>query len=575
MPKKMLKKSAYLGVFILFLNFVVSCEKDFTDIGTTVIKNTKFETKEVFLEVEMTTENISSVRADNIELGNAGLGEYLLGVYKKQKDNVKKIEASIVSQVTLPFSLDVTDRTLEAGESFTRPTLDEVILQIPLKVSNLGKQTVEIEVNGVKKDTVVPKFSLDSLLGDPKKDFNINIYQNGTYLNRLNPNDPSKLNSFQSNKNYLKTGPKLNPISTYNLENVHNDTLFIYERTNKEGLKYKDTLKLEHSTDVTAAPFLTIRLDKNEIKTLLFDKYSDTELSSQDKFNDYFRGIIIEATGADGSLFPVDLSFSQNILKPSIILFHTSYLLDADDKIIETYEKADEFFIGGGVAGVSGSVYNMTLPTNNLSNTNIVQGTAGYNSNIKILGIKTSDLDQNKNPYLFSIKNTGDINNDGYIDLQELIKIEEDKNILINEASLNFYINKNTSDVDTLKAPKRLLLYKDGVLNNKPNPTHLWDIITEGNDAYGGFLNLTDGKPDNYKFILTDYIATLLRGKNTDDNIPNLKLKVFNSSDLPRSRFDTIIKTYNWNPRSAPILNHSQSNGARKARIKVSYSIEK
>ena len=177
MPKKMLKKSAYLGVFILFLNFVVSCEKDFTDIGTTVIKNTKFETKEVFLEVEMTTENISSVRADNIELGNAGLGEYLLGVYKKQKDNVKKIEASIVSQVTLPFSLDVTDRTLEAGESFTRPTLDEVILQIPLKVSNLGKQTVEIEINGVKKDTVVPKFSLDSLLGDPKKDFNINIYQ--------------------------------------------------------------------------------------------------------------------------------------------------------------------------------------------------------------------------------------------------------------------------------------------------------------------------------------------------------------------------------------------------------------
>lgn len=573
MPKKMIKKSAYLSVFILFLSFVVSCEKDFTDIGVEIINNTKFDTKEVYLEVEMTSESIDAVRADNIQLGNAGLGEYLLGVYKK--DNAKKIEASIISQVTVPFDLEVTSRTLETGESFTRPTLDEVILQIPLKVTNLGKQTVEIDVNGVKRDTVVPKFSLDSLLGDPTKNINIDVFQSGTYLNRLDPTDPAKLNSFESDKEYLKVGGKLNLNSLYNFENAHNDTLFIFERTNNEGLKYKDTLKLEHSTDVTAAPFLVIKLDKEKFRTLFFDKYSDTELSTQDNFNDYFRSLIIEASGDDGALIPVDLSFSQNILKPSIIIFHTSYLLDADKNIVETYEKADEFFIGGGIAGISGSKYKMTLPVNSVANTNIIQGTAGYKSNIKILGIKISDLDKDKNPYLYNIKDNADINKDGYIDLQELIKIEENKNILINEASLNFFINKNTSEVDTLKAPKRLLLYKDGVLNGNPNPTHLWDIITEGNDSFDGYLNLSDNKPDNYKFVFTEYIAALLRGSNTDDNVPNLKLKVFNTSDLARSRFDTIINTYNWNPRSVPLLDHSQSNGNRRARIKLSYTTKK
>lgn len=570
MPKKMMKKSAYLGVFILFLSFVVSCEKDFTDIGTSVISNNKFDTKEVYLEVEMTSVNIDSVRADNVELGATGLGEYLFGVYSKSKGNDKRIEASIVAQVEVPSSFTITNNTLEDGQTLSAPHLDEVILKIPLKVTSLGKETVKINVGGIEKDTIVPMFSLDSLLGNAKADFNVDVYQNKTYLNLLNPSDPSKRNSFQSNAVYEKTGAKLNITSTINFENAHKDTLHIFERTLIDGTKYNDTLKVANGDAITANPFLVIKLDKTEFKTLFFDKFSDTELSSQENFNDYFRGLIIEVSGTDGALVPLNLGVNNNAIKPSIALLHTSAILDTDGNVEERIENVTEFYIGGGFSGIKNSVYKMTPANNILTNSNVIQGTTGSLAEIKVLGIKISDLNDQNNPYLFSIKDK-DANNDGYLDLKEL---ENNNEILLNDVSLSFYIDKSTS-VDTLNVPKRLFLYKEGLKNGIKTPSQLTDLIADGPDVFGGFLELSDEKPNRYRFRITDYISHLLRGNNADDIIPNLRLKVYNATDLPTTTADTIVETYNWNPRSVPVLNQQVSNGDRKARIRMRYTIKK
>ena len=570
MPKKIMKKSVYLGVFILFLNFVVSCEKDFTSGETSIINNTKFEAKEVYLDIEMTTSDINSVRADNILLGASGLGEYLLGVYKKGKGNDKKIEASIVAQVEVPSTFQITDKTLRDGQTLSVPHLDEVILKIPLKAINLGKETVKINVSGVEKDTIVPKFKLDSLLGNINANFNIDIYQNDTYLNILDPSDPSKKNSFESTASYQKTGGKLNLTSTLNLENAHKDTLFVYERMLVDGTKYNDTLKVSNGDGITANPFIAIKLDKAKFKTLFFDKFSDNELSSQKEFNNYFRGIIIEASGVDGAMIPLNLAFNSNTIKPSIVLLHTSAILDKDGNIEERVENINEFYIGGGVTGIKNSIYKTTTATNTLVNSNLVQGTSGSLSKIKIVGVKISELTEQNNPFLYSIKNK-DANNDGYLDLKEL---ENNNGLLLNDVSLSFYIENSTS-VDTTKVPKRLFLYKEGLKNGVNNPSQLRDLMIDGPDVYGGFLELSDNKPNRYRFRLTEYISSLLKGNNTDDAIPDLKLKVYNTTDLPTSITDTIVETYNWNPRSVPVLNQNIINGDKRARIKVLYTIKK
>ena len=159
----MIRKIGGLGISLLCLVAIISCEKDFNDIGSSVVNNTKFETGEILLDVEIITPNeepslnLSSVRADNIELGQLGnlgnLDEYWLGVYNEP--NIKGIEASIVSQVRIPTDRSFTNnKTYETTDEVLPPILDEVILKIPLQATLDGKY-----------DNKSPKFNLDNILG--------------------------------------------------------------------------------------------------------------------------------------------------------------------------------------------------------------------------------------------------------------------------------------------------------------------------------------------------------------------------------------------------------------------------
>ena len=562
MPKKMMKKSVYLGVFILFLSFVVSCEKDFTDIGTSVINNTKFETKEIYLEIEMSSKDIQSVRADNLTLGT--LGEYQLGVYKKSKGIEKKIEASIISQLTLPNNLTIFAGDLETGQTLSDPNIDEVILKIPLKATRTDVETVQINVGGVNKDTIVPVYKIDSLIGDTSKNFTLNVFQSKTYLSRLNPVNPAVENTYQSDAIYLPEGTKLNVDSNFNFTDVEKDTLFVFDRTLSNGQTYKDTLKVENGSRVKSNPFIAIKLDKNRIKSILLDKYGESELSTQDLLNNYFRGVIIEATGTDGAMLPLNLSVTNNPLRPSIDIIHTSTILDASNNVVDTIAKVDSFFLGG----IENSIYKTSTASNNATNTVVVQGTSGSFTDIKILGVKISNVTEAANPYIFSLINSRNSNNDGYLSLDELVNIQNNEGILINDVSLDFYINKNAVEVDTTNAPKRLFLFKNGAVKSQ-----IRDILTDGPNAIGGALELSDSKPNKYKFKITEYISYILDGGT--DYLPNLGLKVFNTTDVPSNINDTIVDTYNWNPRSVPILDHNVTDITKKARIKISYTIKK
>mgnify|MGYP006084014569 CR=1 FL=1 len=552
------KKHTYVGVLFLSLAGIVSCEKDFTDIGTGVISNTEFSTGEVVLEVEIIQNNITSVRADNISLNT--LEEYWLGVYNTPY--AEKIEAGFVSQLSLPSDLVVSEASI--NDTTTVYSLDKVILKIPYTSVFVSK-----EADGKSK------FRLDSILGNPSIPTELEVYRNGTFINRLDPADPSKENSFSSDFVYQEE--ELLTAAGFTFKPSAVDTVFYFNRADRSialnsTTSIQDTLKLSTASSL-AAPFLAIPLDLDEMKRLFWDKFEDPDFSSSAEFQTYFKGIILKTKGADGALVPINLASEST---PSIDFFYAKTILKGSDVIANTTST-----YSFPLSNARSSTYTMSPASMSVPNENfIIQGTAGASATVKILGVNLLEL-ENSNPLdpILEYKDK-DVNNDGFLDLEELASLTDEINqegLLVNDALLTFYVNTVASpDADIL--PQKLLIYKNIEMNGRVTPTHIEDSYTEFASFGGGLLLDEDGTPERYNFKVTDYISNLLDG--TNDDLPTLELKVFNKvTDLPvngSGALDVSVKTYNWNPRAVLLLNgDNTTNGVKKAQLKISYTEKK
>ncbi len=526
MLKKYTRTFVYIGLFTFFLSAVISCEKDFTDISTTIISNTDFSTNDTILEIEVTGKDIEKVQADGLGLGGA-LDQYLLGVYNNS--NYEKIEASIISQLSIPTDLSQVD--LEYGADTTVvTTIDTVLLRIPYQATLLGN------------DASGPNYQLDSIIGNQTTPFTLNVLRLSSFLNTLDPNDPARANSFFSNDNYDVFSEKLNSVEDIQfVPNSRDTSQFVLRKLSTGALYDRDTIRYLNSN-----PYISIGLKKNRIRELLFDQYESADFASQDAFNDYFRGIKIQAEGNDGSL--MSLNLSSVTIQPVIDIYYTNTVFkDGGTTVIDTIKKTDSFLL----SGVRNSSYKMTPGLTPAPNKVAVQGTAGTMAQVKILG--------------------DDLDNNGLPDQLESLRTQ---NWLINDATLTFYVDQATVGFDTLATPFRLFLFKDGMTaGGEVNQSQILDLFTEGTLELGGNLELdSDSKPDVYVFKITDYISELVSGDL--DYLPPLGLKSLNPTDLPTTFTftDTIVRTYNWNPKAVMLLNHSLTNGARRAQLKISYS---
>ena len=557
--KNIFKKGTYVGVLFLSLAGIISCEKDFTDIGSGVISNNEFSTGEVVLEVEITQNNITSVRADNISLSI--LETYWLGVYNKPY--AKKIEAGFVSQLSLPSNLVTSEAAVV--DTTTVYNLDKVILKIPYTSVFVSK-----DADGK------PIFRLDSILGNPAIPTALEVYRNGTFINVLDPVDPSKENSFSSDFVYQEEELLSNAGFTFK-PNAALDTVFYFDRIDRSAsvnstTSIQDTLKISNATSLPG-PFLAVPLDLDEMKRLFWDKFEDPDFSSSEEFQTYFKGIIVKVNGADGALVPIDLAGTPT---PSIDFFYAKTILKGSD-VIENTTSTYSF----PLANARSSTYAMSSATASVPNENfIVQGTAGTSATVRILGVNLEEL-ENNNPLdpILEYKDK-DANNDGYLDLEELAALKDESNqegLLVNDALLTFNVNKAASP-DAGLLPQKLLIYKNIQNNAAVTPTHIEDSYTEFASFGGDLLLDEEGAPERYNFKITDYISNLLDG--TGDDFPTLELKVFNNiTDLPVNGsgvLDLNVKTYNWNPRSVLLLNgDNATNGVEKAQLKISYTEKK
>lgn len=526
--KKNIRKSVYVAVLFCISLAIISCENDFTDIGSNVISNTKFDTNSIALDITADNRPVEKVQSDNI---SRQLNQYLLGVYASS--DYEKLEASVVTQVGISLGLQVIDEENVYGADTTVVTkIDTVFIKLPYQVT-LNSTTSE--------------FELDSIIGDQTKAFNLNVYRSNTFINLFDPADPTKINKFFSNDVFQKSGTELNEEVNFPfIPNVNDTAVVIKRRLFDDSIATMDTVQYFNSVSVTnPVPFARIPLNEEKFQELFLDKYESTEFASQDAFNDYFRGLIIEASGTEGSLISFNFNNSNANFNPSIEVYYTNTVLKGGNTILDTITKNNSF----PLSGFRVNTFNMDDKVYPVNEEIIIQGTAGSEATINLFG---DDLDSN-----------------GIAD-----KIEElrEKNWLINDATLTFYINQSA---DIASVPDRLYLYKNNANLTIPSFSQLTDALTES--AAGGILGgleLDDeGNAEKYTFKLTDYISDILNGDT--DYSPSLILKAYNPSDEPISAADTIFRNYNWNPKAVTLFNSSVVDENKKAVLNISYSEKK
>jgi len=255
-------------------------------------------------------------------------GQYLLGVHAS--DDYEKIEASIVSQLQILSTFQVIDdENVYVSDTTVVTTIDTVFLKLPYQV------TLNDDGDG---------YNLDSIIGNKSEAFNLNVFQTNTYLSSLNPDDPAKINSYNSNDVFEKTGSELNVTTDFKFLPTLTDTIIINRWLSSGVLATKDTVAYTSSTSSTIPlPFAVIPLKEDKIKELFLDKYESSEFASQAAFNNYFRGVILEATGDQGSL--VSFNFNSTV-NPSIEVYYTNMVL-VGGAVLDTVYKNDSFLLSG------------------------------------------------------------------------------------------------------------------------------------------------------------------------------------------------------------------------------------
>jgi hypothetical protein len=288
-------------------------------------------------------------------------------------------------------------------------------------------------------------------------------------------------------------------------------------------------------TSTIPVPFARIPLNEDKFKELFLDKYGTSDFASQAAFNDYFRGLILEATGNEGSLVSFNFNNTNNVaLNPSIEVYYTNTVVKSGNIILDTIYKNNSF----PLSGFRVNTFKMDEKTYPINDEIIIQGTAG---------------------------------SEGAVTLFDQAKINELRanNWLINDASLTFYINQSA---DTTNVPERLYLYKtNGSLN--ASFSQVKDANSESTfQGIAGFLQRTStGVKEKYTFKITDYISDILSGETNYS--PTLRIKAFNPTDAPIAVTDTIFRNYSWNPKAVTLFNSSASNVTKKAVLK--YLIQK
>lgn len=503
---------------IALVAVLAACEKDLTTIGAGVIGNKPFNTDKAVFDVFAVNKKIRAVRTNQLPL-------YQLGVYNHPVYG--KTEATITSQVQLSTVNPLFgDTRLAAEKTPENETIDSVYLYIPFMKSPSGDADNDGVIDALDKDPLDPNsdtdgdgftdnqekargsdplvrdspdaegfvkdqfarnIDIDSIYGNRKMPFKLNLERSTYFLRDLDPDT-----NFQEAQEYYSdqdfSGFLTDKIS------LDSETIIISEK--EILLPKKDdpkTEKVDESKQFSRlAPGIRVQLDKEFFQKNIVDKEDSSELLTQANFANFLRGIhfSLEPSAGEELMMLFDLSAAD-------ITISYSYTAGEEmkNKDFVLHFIAQQTNPSTQVGSIVGNAVNSFV--NDAYTPEIADAIASEENaeRIYLKGGSGSFAEIN----LFD-----DVNG------RQAIEQIKANNWIINEANLVFYVDKQPGVVE----PPRLYLYN--METNAP-------LISLRSDApaaqgqshlssypfYGGLLEGT-GSEQKYTIKITDYINDLV-----------------------------------------------------------------
>ncbi len=523
-------------VLLLFFG-IAACEKDIEDIGVDLVDNGIFKVGDSSVEIVAYNINVNASRVDN---NGEKIPGYLMGV--NDDTNFGYLNSTLISQLHLPgFGADFGDN----------PVFDLAVLDIPYFTTKDDENIVLIDP--VSKDTlIVPSFQLDSIYGKTDLEFQVKISELETFLNTLDPEDPTKNKEYYSDRDYQIS----NQIYYGGFTPNRNDTVLYVERRHLDDdpsvINDIDTIKTFTviNNDSVAVPTMKFILDDNYIQTHFIDQNGSSYFDSNDNFIRYFKGMYIESIGTDGSLINIPASNGK------MTIYYTNE---------ETKDEAEgEDLNGNGITEEEGVLVKvkqkMIFPMIGVKSAKYERNYAGKPIENAILNPNT--VDGEKRLYVQNVAGS-----EAIIKLftKESLRKLRLKGWLINEANLVINIDRTVSSDDV---PKKLFLYK------YESSSVMDDYLFKGPEVFGGSLEYAkDSTPKSYKFKITKYISDVLADDGDQIEPVDLALKAFMPTDVSTiNPNDTIVSNYGWVPRGVVLYGNLPKEEEKRIKLEIFYS---
>jgi len=426
-----------------------SCDDDFNTIGGELVGGQLDALPRYEAGIVTYNKKIEAVQTNN-------LPSQLFGVYKEPVFGLQT--ASVLTQLSL--STPAPNFGVEA-------TIDSVVLTLPYFNTRLENT-----------EAGEPVYRLDSLFGSAP--FKFSVYRSGYYLNDFDPeaNFETRQKYYSDQKDVIEN-------------NLVGDPIYINEsfRPSNQEVSYRQLNEAGEYDTINESPRMRVKIPVAFFQENIINRSGSTELSNNNNFKNYIRGLYFKAEpiNGDGSMILLDVT------NPNAgIMIYYSKTVEEDGE--ETQEQSTYNFTFGPNAV---NIFSQEFPAE------ITQEIAASNSP----------------PGAANLFLKGGSGSMAVIELFENeAEIEQIRNNdwLINEANLTFYVNQSKVPGGDAE-PNRVFLYNLG--SNTILGDYSIDPTVGGEDPNNSLLTHLpalvrgeDGKGIYYKLRITEHIRRVLTG---------------------------------------------------------------
>jgi hypothetical protein len=496
----MQNKSIYKLLFLVgIIAFFTACDKDFNEIGSDVIGDDHFG----LIKNDSQTVLAYNTATGQVETSNQPINS--LGYYNNPFFG--KTKASVVSQVLL----DTVNQTIGAN-----PTVTKVELSLPY-FSRL------ISRDATSGDST---YELDSIQGfsivNDKKVFNkikLSVYENNYTLRDLD----ASLNFLDVQRYYSGETSVFdaykNPARLNDDSNLAQNDEFIYSSAEIKTYKTVDGAQV---VDTRSAPGMRLKLRNDFFQDKLFGAGAAGKFFNNSVFKDYFRGLYFKVDASSAS--PNQGSMSLLNFKQGKIIVTYTITVTSSTGVVSTKERKFAISLGGNSVNLLENDYSTGYTSGLASNSNAASGAynlfpkggEGSMAIIKLFG------DQDVRGY--SSTGTPTVGPNGIPDeLDDLRNPSDGKKLLVNEANLTFYIDKDK--MTGAAEPNRIYLYD--LNNHRPIIDYYTDNSVSQNSknnkfVFGGLIekdaatSAYNKRGIKYKIRLTNHMINLISKDSTN-----------------------------------------------------------